>query len=77
MDLSMPEMDGWTAIRLIKGDERTSFHSIDRAYRTCPAQVTVNVRSMQVVTNTSPNPWICLTCVKLCMVDQKDKRSIG
>lgn len=25
MDLSMPEMDGWTAIGLIKKDERTSF----------------------------------------------------
>ncbi len=24
MDLSMPEMDGWTAIRLIKSDKRTS-----------------------------------------------------
>jgi CheY-like chemotaxis protein len=24
MDLAMPEMDGWTAIRLIKSDKRTS-----------------------------------------------------
>jgi CheY-like chemotaxis protein len=24
MDLSMPEMDGWTAMRLIKGDKRTA-----------------------------------------------------
>jgi CheY-like chemotaxis protein len=44
MDLSMPEMDGWTAMRMIKGNASTS-------------SIPMSELSMQAVMNTSPNPW--------------------